>query len=147
MRLDWDIRLADFLNAYKMYVQESAYDVTYDPEQAQLHFWKMINDPDSRIFVNYEGDNLRGFAVVQKDRECVVEYIGLIMRFYVLPNYRGSSCARELMQECNDWFDTNNCKYCIATSSFSTTQHKAFENLVRKFGYQLFGNTLIRRKQ
>lgn len=142
---EWDFIIIDILNALQTWEKETDYSVTYNPEGAQQYLWLLLNDPDTAIFVNYDEDTLRGFAIVSRDKEFQNEYFGYLSKLYVLPEGRGTTAGRELMQEITEWFDENGCIVSFATPTAGIGQDRAFVNLLGKYNYNPTGEILLRK--
>lgn len=143
---EWDFIIIDILNALQIWEKETEYPVTYNQSGAQEYLWLLVNDPDTAIFVNYDEDTLRGFAIASRDKEFQNEYFGYLTKLYVLPEGRGTSAARELMQEIVDWFDESQCIASFAVPTAGIGQDRAYVNLLRKYNYNPTGETLIRKR-
>lgn len=145
MKLELRSQVADFLAAMETFSLETDYDLTYDPEGAHAYTWQLLGNDETAIFVNYDDDVIRGFAIVHKDKEFQKEYIGFLSKFYILPTGRKTKASRELMQEVVQWFDKSNCVYSFATATANIGQDTLFINLLKKFGYKMVGTALIRK--
>lgn len=141
----WNECISDILSTAKFFIEESNYDIDYDPEGALEYMWRWFNDPNTAIFVNYQNDKFAGGVICTKSKECHKQYFGYIVKFYVLPTARGTTCGRELMQEATEWFDKNQCVHTFVTSTAQIGEDQLFINLMQKYGYSPVGKSLMRK--
>jgi len=147
MRLDaWDFRVSDVLTVAKTFIQESQHPVTYSPE-GLAYVWRVFNDPNSAILLNYQNDEIAGVAIVTRSTDFCAEYMGYLIKFYIMPSGRKTRAARELMQEVVQWFDTNECVTSFGSAAAGIGQDQAYINLLSKFGYKELGRAMVREKQ
>lgn len=143
---DWDYKAADVLTGVQTFIEETKYGVSYSPSESLSYLWRLYNDPDTAIFVEYREDTFSGFAIVSRDREFQNEYFGFLSKFYVMPNARGTETARNLIRQCTTWFDASECIFSFASATGNVGEDKLFINLLLKFGYKILGTTLTRKQ-
>lgn len=142
---DWDYRISEVLGIAEIFINESQYGITYSHSGSTEYLWRLINDPNTGVFVHYEGDALAGVIIVHCDKEFQNECFGYINKMYVHPSYRGTRTGRALLDEATKWLDQKQCVLSFATATAAIGQDKLYINLVGKFGFQLHGMVLIRK--
>ena len=143
---DWDYRIPDILDAVMMFSNETGYTVEYSSGKALADIWRVYNSPDTAIFCNYKDNKLAAVAFCQLDNLFMVNTFGYIVKFYVMPEARGTTAARELMQEITDWFDAQGVTDSFSTATANIGRNQHYINLLRKFGYSECGVALHRKK-
>lgn len=142
----WDYRIADVSTAARRFIEESKYPITFDEDNNAKYLWGLFNDPESAIIVNYKDNVFAGAAILTRDTESHKEFFGYIVKFYVMPEARGTGVARELMQEVVQWFDNTDCVVSFAQATANIGQDRRFANLLKKVGYVELGSNLIRNQ-
>lgn len=127
------------------FVRETKWGYTFSLDSAKNSFLNYIycDETDVLVVVNETGI-IFGLALVALDHEFHNERIGYVSKFYIAPEGRGMSAGRVLASACCDWFDNHDCITSHATQTGNIGQDKAFENLLSKFGFTSFGNSLVR---
>jgi len=133
---NWDYRIEDIISAGKVFLEESDYPLKYSENNSYRALFNTLHDPDGCILVDYTGDTLNGFAVLQRTDECHHEYIGYLNKFYVLPNRRLTKASIRLMKEVTEWFDKRQCVLSFANAMARVGHDAAFIKLLQKFQYQ-----------
>ncbi len=142
---EWDYRISDILDAVVHFCNETGYTAEYSSGKALADIWKVYNAPNTAIFCNYRNDKLAAVAFCQLDDLFMVNTFGYIVKFYVMPEARGTTAARELMQEITDWFDEQGVTDSFSTATANIGLNKHYVNLLRKFGYTECGVALHRK--
>lgn len=118
--------------------------MTYSEENTKAYLRLLRSSDTSTILVAYYGIEPVAAAILHYGEEFQVERLGYMLKFYVLPEARGTRVSRALMEEATKWFDTMQCTYSYATSTAGIGQNAAFENLLGKFKYYNIGNAMKR---
>lgn len=147
MLLLWDTRVQDFLKLAEAFISETQYPITYSERNSLDYLYDLINDPDSAIFVHYEGASMAGLIICSRSREFQNEYFGYVSKMYVLPEFRGTRTGRALLEDACEWFDLWDCKLSFATATAAIGQDKLYINLLGKYGYIPHGTVLIRQRK
>jgi GNAT superfamily N-acetyltransferase len=142
----WDYRIIDLLSGLKSFIEESNYPITYNEANSLDWLFRIQQDPDSALIVNYREDKFSGFAIVTRETEAHTEFFGYLVKFYVMPSARGTGVSRAIVREMVDWFDTHDCVVSFATATAGIEQDKLFVNLLQKFQYVNLGGNLIRNQ-
>ncbi len=143
----WDYRITDICKSAELFINESSYPISYSEENSKEYLWALYNQPDIAIMAKYVGDIFCGWAIIAKEKEFHNEFFGYFMKFYVMPNARGTMVAREMIEEITNWFDKNKCVLSFATPTANIGQNKTFINLLKKFDYVYDGYSLTRKLQ
>jgi N-acetylglutamate synthase-like GNAT family acetyltransferase len=137
--------IPEILDLVRAFIAESDWGWTYNQDNSIKTLTTYIMDDDSDVFV--VGDKKAGgFATVAFDNNFHSEKVGSIVKFYIHPDFRKTTAARELTSACVQWFKDAGCSddFVEATGNIKS-QSVLFENLMKKFGYQPFGCSLHRR--
>ena len=145
MLLLWDARVSDFLKLVKAFIEETQYPITYNERNATDYLYRLVSDPDSAVFVQYEGEEMSGLMICGRSNEFQNEYFGYVSKMYVLPKFRGTRTGRALLEDACEWFDLLDCELSFATATAAIGQDKLYINLLSKFGFALQGGVLIRQ--
>lgn len=137
--------IEDFLIGVQTFISETSYPIQYNEGNAYKHTLYLLCDPSTSIILNYQDEVFAGFAIVGLDYEFQDKPFGYVSKFYVMPDARGTTAGRELVEEMVDWFDMNQCVCSFATSTANIGQDKLYINLMAKFGFQLSGTVLMRK--
>jgi len=140
----WDYRVSDILSVAEEFITESHYPITYNQTNVLGHLQDVLLNPNADILLHYEGDELAGGAIVARGKEFHTEYFGYMTKFFISKKFRGTGASRKLMQEVIDWFDTHECVVSFCSGTANLGLNKSFDNLVRKYGYEDCGQTLMR---
>lgn len=136
----WDHRILDIITAGEQFGIESG----LNPEQGKARdkvfqdLWLAFNDPNVGLFIEYldpEHNHIGGFAIANTDDMFMQNKVGVINKFYVMPEGRGKGVSRILIQQVVDWLDEQGAVHQYATSTGGIGQNKAFENLLAKVGF------------
>ena len=147
MRLDWDYRVADLLQLAESFTKETKYPITYSPEGATEYLWRLLNDPNTSVFIDYFNDICTGGIIVYRANQFQHEYFGYVLKMYVHPKFRRTGASRRLMQEAVQWFDENDCVVSFETAIAGIGEDKLYINLLKKFGYVPEGTAFIRYRR
>lgn len=129
----------------KELIEESPYNLTYNPTKTYTAILQRLADEETAIFVvPDERDYTGGFIICQLDNSWHNENFGYIEKFYVGKDSRGTPVARALFMEATKWFDRHKCVQSFLTDTAGTHQDKRLVNLVAKFRYYPVGATLMR---
>lgn len=146
----WDYRINDIIDAGIEFMLESdlliADDLVKFKYKLKEDLWLVFNNSNTvRIIAIYDTDNiLTGFAIVMKDDLFNLKPIGIVNKFYVRKQYRGTQYGRQLAKWCVDWFDLNGVYESFVTSTAGIGRGKQFENLFKKYGYSVMGSAMRR---
>lgn len=133
-------RIVEFI---RQFIEESGWGFSHDAAVSTLQLIQNIEYPDADVIVSEAG-----FAVVLADQDFCKERIGFLNKFYIAKEHRRTTAGRELAQAVVNWFDTHGCYVSYATStSMIPGAICAFTNLMRKYGYETCGPTLVRHVQ
>lgn len=142
----WDYRITDIAKAGKVFIEESAYNLTYSEQNTLNALYAAFLDTDAALLVDYTDDVINGFAHVQRMNEGHVEYLGYLNKFYVLPDRRHTRAGVRLVELACEWFDNKDCEMSFANAMARIGRDAAFIRLMKLFGYEeTNGGTLIRR--
>lgn len=132
------------LEMARTFVAESAYGYTFSEDGALGVISGHLADPFS-AFVLAEDDGLAGAWMATVAHEWTVEPVCYVIKFYVMPRYRGTRCSRMLAQSLVDWADAAGCRDTFATATANVGANPMFVNLLRKYGFVPCGDTMVRR--
>lgn len=147
MLLLWDARVSDFLKLAEAFISETQYPITYSEKNSIDYLYRLILDPDSAVFVQYEQGEMSGLIICSREKEFQNEYFGYVSKMYVLPKFRGTRTGRALLEDACEWFDLMDCALSFATATAAIGQDKLYINLLSKFGYVPHGTVLIRQRK
>lgn len=138
--------LPALVNMAREFVAESAHGWRFDPHIAMQTFNARIGYDQSDVLCVIERGELAAAAMVIWHRDFVVEPLGFVEKFFVLPAHRGTKASRLLVGACVAWFEDHGVKaaFCTATANLSAAHDKQFINLFGKFGFKPCGDTVIR---
>ena len=125
------------------FVAESALGYRFDGASAERAFWLYLVEPTADVLVVGGSSRLAGVAIVTDDH-FIAEPIGYLIKFYVVPDARGTGAGRALIGACVDWFDKRGCVDAWATATAGIGQDPAFVALMGKAGFSPVGPTLRR---
>ena len=126
------------------FVAESALGYRFDAASAERAFWLYLVEPATDVLVVGGASGLAGVAIVATDDHFIAEPTGYLIKFYVLPDARGTGAGRALIGACADWFDDRRCIDAWATATAGIGQDPAFVALMGKAGFSPVGPTLRR---
>lgn len=140
----WDHRVFDVINLLIEFGKESnvnLYTGSRSQEEKMLNdLWRIFNDPEADILISYTNGKPAGFAIVYYDTMFTDEAgLGIVGKFYVHPEHRGSGIGRELCEDVCNWFDKIGAIDSYVTSTAGIGQNKQFENLFAKYGFEQVG--------
>lgn len=136
----------DILEGTEKFVNESGLPVTFSRSNALEHITLLLNHPDVEAILSYKDGKLAGFAGIRRYNDAHHEYLGDVMKLYVMPEFRGKGIGRELFSEIVEWFDDNDCVISFVEGAAAIGNDKMFANLAGKFGYKPLGTCLARLK-
>ena len=86
---------------------------SHEKEELEQEFRVLLHNPDTAVFLVYQGDVLAGFA------QCGLRWdyvegsssspVGYLEGIFVLPSYRGQGLAKALLAECEKWSRQKGC--------------------------------------
>lgn len=147
----WDSRAYDVLELLIEFGKESNvnyYTGTHQQEDKAFNdIWRIYNDPDSAILLEYQDDRPAGFAIVFCDKLFTDAHgIGIVGKFYIRKECRRTHAGRNLCEQVTQWFDSVGVQDSFVTSTAGINENKQFENLFRKYGYNQVGIAMKRIK-
>lgn len=135
----------DLFNLSKTYAEETQYGINFSVIKGHEFLFNAVHNLDTGLFINIIDSVVTGAVIVHRKQEFTKEYFGFILKFYVMPEYRGTSTARSLMTEAMQWFDKNQVVYSYIAPAGMIGQDKLFINLLKKFKYEQGNPTYIRK--
>lgn len=144
----------ELLNALCEFGIETSYEDSYTDtvehdNKILLDIHYILSDIDSKIIILKEDKEVIGFSIVSKDKLFRLdEGMGILVKFYVRKQYRGTTAGRELAAATMAWFNDSGVKnsFCTATGNIGIS-NTMFENLFRKFNYEPIGKCLTRKHE
>lgn len=127
-------------------VDENQWQLTFDMNNALRTIETFIASDDCDVIaVRDATGEVIGGALVYANAGFTVEKIGGIHQFYVMPYARATPATRQLLQACMAWFREQDTQIVLATqwSNIEPRIARLFENLLKKAGMKLTGNTYI----
>lgn len=105
-----------------------------------------IADDRAEALAVESGGHFVAGALVHWRRDFTAERIGYIVKFYVLPEARGTSAARRLTRACADWFDAQGvtAAFAACAGALNARQTRLYENLMARAGFVRCGPMLAR---
>ncbi len=123
------------------------YTDTVDQDNKILNdIYILLHDIDTSIIILHDDKEIHGFSIVSTDKLFRIdEGLGIIVKFYVRKQYRGSVDGYRLTAASIAWFKDKGItqSFCTSTGNIGIPS-SAFENLFSKFNYQLIGKCLTR---
>ena len=126
------------------FVAESALGYRFDPASAERAFWLHMVEPSADVLLVDGDGGVAALAIVATDDHFTAEPIGYLVKFYVMPDARGTGVGRALIDACVRWFDERTCVDAWATATAGIGQDRAFVALLGKVGFSPVGPTLRR---
>lgn len=139
-----DRHMHDLLDMAKAFVDESGWNWTFSEESTQEKFERHIDSPLADVIGVFDNGRLVGAAMVVAAQDFVAEEACFVAKFYILPAGRGTNAGRVLAQAIVEWADHMNCACIFATATAAVGGDRAFENLLRKAGFEAAGATMYR---
>lgn len=137
--------IPECLRIGRMFCEESNWGWEFNEDNALRSFYTAITHDDMDIIGVFDKDNIVGIAIVSKENDFTTEALGDIIEFYVCKEFRKTTCARDLLNRVCEWFDNKGCKNVFVKSTGNVDgQSKVFENLFKKFGFNVFSSVLVR---
>jgi N-acetylglutamate synthase-like GNAT family acetyltransferase len=131
----------------RMFCEESEWGWEYNEKNAMNSYAKAILHPEMEIICVFDNEKVAGIAIVSTENDFTTKTIGDIIEFYVSPDYRRSYVSSDLLSAVCAWFDARNCVHVFVKSTGNVEgQGKAFENLFKKFSFNVFSSVLVRGK-
>lgn len=138
--------LKDLCKVAESFASESQWKYTYDEDICRVQFFEYISNLQAEVFrVDVDGE-IAGLGIVMASQDFSVEIQGFVQKFYILPAFRKTYCARVLSKRMTEWFDMMGCTDSFATSTANLNLQAIclYTNLMKKCGYMECGPTLTR---
>ena len=147
----WDYRITIIQELLLEFAKESNLGVytgtTQQKDKCLQDLWRVFNHPNCAIVYTQRGFTITGFAVLFLDDLFIdVGMFGVVSRFYIQPQYRGTLASRDLAQQCIEWFNSKRVSSSTVTST-NIGNPKLLENLFKKYGYSITGTVLEKKHE
>ena len=91
---------------------------------------EIIANPESAVFLLYDGENAIGFAQCQLRHDYVEgtdsSPVGYLEGIFVEEDYRNRGCAKELLKQCENWAKSMGCTEFASDCELDNTGSLAF---------------------
>lgn len=132
------------LSLSEAFIHESDWGLSFDRDHAWGRIWSHIHDDSTDYVTAWDGDLLAGVCHVGTDRDYTQETLGYVIKFYVMPEHRGTPVSRALMSAAMEWFEARDCRFVFATSTAGVgASGQLYKNMMGKFGFADCGPTLV----
>lgn len=125
----------EFQEVVKTFMEEMEWPLVYNAALTTQTYANYLNDPDSEFIVERVDGKVAGIGIVTLDFFSHSQPFGYIVKFYVMPEHRGSIVAGKLMRRMTQWFDQRGTVADFATPLAKIGDNDKALNLLRKFGY------------
>lgn len=130
---------------------ESKQSLTGDVDPQRFHEFlvdSLVNRPGCRIYFAEHDGMVIGYIAVYVQADYKDSLDGEMYQFYILPEYRGSGVARDLVGLAVQFWRDAGCKtmYAIASPEVGETNLSQFRNLFAKFGFEETGIIMTLRE-
>ena len=137
----------EFLMLCERFLEESEYDLEFCKDHALLTYYAYKGADDAGfIAIRDKVGVLQGAALVVADYFAHARPFGYVVKFYVLPEYRGGMVAAKLIKGCNKWFDERGTIADFATPLAKIGDNNKALGLLRRLGYSNEAVHLYREK-
>jgi GNAT superfamily N-acetyltransferase len=137
----------EFLMLCERFLDESAYDLKFSKSNALLTYYGYVNTPDAEFIVIRDDDGtVQAAALVMLDYFAHTRPFGYIVKFYVLPEYRGGTIAVRLIKKCNEWFDEHGTITDFSTPLAKIGDENIALGLLKRLGYDNEASQMYREK-
>ena len=102
----------------------------HTPAELEPEFATLIVSPEAACFLAFDGDEAIGFAQCQLRHDYVEgtssSPVGYLEGIFVLPEYRGQGCARQLLNACERWAGEMGCREFASDCELDNAASLAF---------------------
>lgn len=130
----------------KAFTEESALPHGFDRGAANAALWRYLHAAATDVLLVTTHEVPAGGAIVAVDLDFTAQPLGYLVKFYVMPEHRGTTAGRRLIRACVDWFDARACVDCWATATAGIGEDGPFIALLGKVGFAPVGPTLRRQR-
>ncbi len=118
-------------------VEETNLDVSFDRETARNWLWTYMQSVEADILVADMDGDLVGGVMLAESAEIFKKPMCYMAKFWVLPEGRRTSAARELLKASVAWAKERDCShlYVTATADLDEREQRLFINLMKRAGF------------
>lgn len=136
----------EMVEVARRFLTESSWGWTFNEYYAARSFVNFINHPECEVLNVKKDGKILATAMIATENDFQDETVGDVSEFYVMPESRGTGAGRKLLEAACEWFDSRNCVHVFVKSTGNIGQSAAFENLFKKYGFEVFSHVLVRSK-
>jgi GNAT superfamily N-acetyltransferase len=134
----------EILDITEQFMAETSYEVVYDREQARQYIRGHALAEDFDIIVAEIDGRIVGGVLLAASSEVQVQPFCYVCKFFVLPEGRRSTAARDLLGAVKTWAENHDCSHVFATATagLDEREQRLFVNLMKRGRYDDVGPVL-----